>query len=98
VQRAEAELGVDRAEVIDAREQCGPAEGTRGANALEPIDDLQAGLRREQRQRRELAVLLERMAHAGQRGGLAEPERREALAERGDLHGAQLDVGRLHVA
>ena len=54
--------------------------------------------RREHAQRVELAVPRERSAHRLDRGGIAEPQRREAVAELGEVEVTLRLVGGLHAA
>jgi hypothetical protein len=88
-----AQLGVDRRQLVDAGEQRRPAEGTRRAHALEAIDDLEPVRLDEQRQRGELPVLLEGAAHRGERIGIAQAQRGQALAQAGDLDQARRGGG-----
>jgi len=53
---------------------------------------------REQGECAELALLLEGAAHRGERAGIAQAQRGEALTERGDLDQARRGGGRLHAA
>jgi len=91
VKLAQPELRVDRADRDDASTERRPAERARGAQSLEAVDDLEPLCRREEHERRQLPVLLERAAHRRERLAVAEAQHGEALAERVDLD--QLRVG-----
>ncbi len=81
VQLGHAELRLDRVDVVDARQQRRPAQRTRGAHALEAIEDLELVGLDEERERGELTVSLERTAHGRERGRVAQAQRGETLAE-----------------
>lgn len=85
VQRGHEQLGLDGVHVGDAYAHGGPPEGASGAGALEAVDDLEATAVRERGQRIELPEPRERAPHGLERGGLAESQGREPLAENADL-------------
>jgi hypothetical protein len=96
VQGHEQDLGLDEIDVGDAGAEQAQAEGARGAHALEAVEDLELPLRREDAQRLELAVAQERAAHGLDRGGVAQTQRREAVAEVAQLDLTLVLAGGLH--
>ena len=96
MQRGDAELRLDCVDVVDARPQRRPAQRTRGAHALEAIEDLELVGLDEERERGELAISLEGTAHGRERARVAQAQRGEALAERRDRDEARVGGGLGH--
>jgi hypothetical protein len=98
VQRDQKDLRLGPVDVRDAGSERAKAQRTRGAHALEAIEDLELTLLGEHAQRLELAVPRERSAHGLERRSLAQPQRREAVAELGEVNITLLVTGGLHAA
>src|ERR1019366_7892866 len=73
--------GLDGAELRDDGAKIAKAKPSRGASPLEAIEDLDGAVSLERAHGRELAVVFQRRAHRGQRGGVGQAKARQALAE-----------------
>jgi hypothetical protein len=98
VQRDEQDLGLGPVDLDNAGAKRGKAERASGAYTLEAIDDLQLPTGVEHAERVELAMPLERPAHGFERRGLAEAQRRELVAEVGEVDVTLVVVGVVHAA
>ena len=86
VQLAHLNGRVDDVELRDDGAKIAKPEPARGAQPLEPVEDLDRAVLLERAHGRELAVLFERSSHRSQRGSVREAKGREVLAEIGDGH------------
>jgi hypothetical protein len=85
VQLREPHLGLDAIGDVGHRDRHGrPAQRPRRTQPLEPVQRLELIALGERDDRRELPVALERAAHGVERGGLAQPQGGESLAQLGD--------------